>query len=457
MSKKNLKKITPDSRNKLIGLVNKTAEFVVSGSTPTDALVKAAGTQQYSPEFILRAAEAYNGAAHLHHFKQAALDTRGDSFDLVDGHQVLRDLIDKDQIEKAASIESVDLFSDDIYYFSTPEMDVEETQKQASSVPHPAVDLKDLIVSARKLDEQEKLAESQIRESLLNDLHDFGNRVSVTKKAFEKLPSTERIKIGSELIYQYGVDATPAAVSLCSMDEADCIKISNIEGIKFRATSSKDIKEAFEIFDTFTSCQEGFKELANKQAEHYINMLERTRAIDSLLGIDNSPKVSAGKVDSVSENSDYGDINNLVSTKQSAVPAILGKSLIYHGVGDVLNESPTDGRGSLEGFQADGLQALLDPAFLQEAKEIEVATKMKQVLKDPVISSHPPRAIEEALHEIQALAPNAVIYTPLLRAMLRKRLESEGRLDDFEVNQLLSTDTALANRDVPSDIFPVSE
>ena len=71
-----------------------------------------------------------------------------------------------------------------------------------------------------------------------------------------------------------------------------------------------------------------------------------------------------------------------------------------------------------------------------------------------MIGSHSPREIEEALAEISTMAPNALNYEPLLRAMLRKRLESEGRLDDYEISQLLDTDIKVMGRDTPSQLFP---
>lgn len=458
MSSEPLKNITPDSRNKLVGLVNKTAEFVVSGNTPTEALVKAAGSQQYTPEFILRAAEAYNGAAHLHHFKQAAADNRGDTFDLVDGHQVLRDLIANDQIEKASNTEPTDLFSDSRYYFELPTPQGVETSKQASSVPSAKIDFKDLISSTRKLNEKEKVAEEQARQNTIAALTHLQEITDKTKQAFCDLELRELTKIGSELLYTHGLEAAPVARTLCDMSYDDCVKIAEHTGTSFRAQQTPEIEQALEVLDAYTSCQSRFSTLADKQASHYINSIERAEAINSILGIDPSPRINTEKIASIEESSpESSDLNDLISPiKRSVVAQSVRSGLVHKGLNSILPNSPSGGSdtGRLEDYQLQGLRSVLDPAFLQEVKEIEIATKMKNILNDPVISSHPPRAIEEALAEVQSLAPNAVIYEPLLRAMLRKRLESEGRLDDLEISQLLGTDIQLAGRDVPSTIFP---
>ena len=68
-----LKHISPENKERLVQLVNKTASYVNGGMEPTDALVKAAGEGDYPSDYVLRAAEAYNGAAHLAYFKSAGL------------------------------------------------------------------------------------------------------------------------------------------------------------------------------------------------------------------------------------------------------------------------------------------------------------------------------------------------------------------------------------------------
>ncbi len=459
MSNNKLTKITPESRNQLIRLVNKTAELVVAGDTPTDALVKAANNQQYSPEFILRAAEAYNGAAHLQHFKSAALDERGNTFDIVDGRKVLKDLIATNQIEKTSSTESVDLFSDDRYYFE-PILPTYPMQKAASSVPTPKVDLKDIIASARKLTEQEKLAEEQARQTLLDSFRVLETKVSSAVKALGNLETAELTKVGSELAYTYGLAGFPVAVSMCKMTPEDCVKLATQTNIVFRSVETPEIKKACEVVDACEDCHKYALELGTKQADLYVNSLERTEALNSLLGIDTEVAVDSEKIaNNNKETPNKGDLNNLNMKQALNAPSAVAGTLVFKGMDSVYNPiNEVSNRAFSPAPQADsqlrGIQALLDPAFLREVKEIEMATVMKKILQDPIISTHSPRAIEEALYELQSLAPQATIYEPLLRAMLRKRLESEGRLDDVEINQLVDIDAKLQNRDVPDDLFP---
>jgi len=46
--------------------------------------------------------------------------------------------------------------------------------------------------------------------------------------------------------------------------------------------------------------------------------------------------------------------------------------------------------------------------------------------------------IEQALAEINAIAPTAAKHESLLRSMLRRRLESGQQIDDFSLNQMLT-------------------
>ena len=451
-----LKKITPDSRGQLIGLVNKTAELVVGGATPTEALVKAAGDQNYSPEFVLRAAEAYNGAAHLQHFKAAALDSRGDSFDLVDGRQVLRDLIANKNITKAASVDSADFFSDSRYYFDVPANNT-PMQKAAASVPAAKVDFKDVITNTRKLEDKEKVAEETARQALLTSFETLDTKLSTLRKKLSNLDPSELTKVGSELVYTYGLPAFSTAVSLCGMTVEDCTKMATSSDRKFRSISTEEIKAAFDLVDACEVCHTNQYILAEKQADIYTNTIERTRATNLFLGISDEPHIDADKIAATTDAGDLNDINTKAAvnlTGSVAGTAIFrGMDSIYNPVGEVTGRMGHPGNKS--DAQLAGIQSLLDPAFLQEVKEVEMATMMKKILQDPIISTHSPRAIEEALYEVQSIAPQATTYEPLLRSMLRKRLEAGGQFDDVEINQLLDVDAKIEKRDVPDDLFPV--
>ena len=466
MSNSNFKKISPDSRNKLIGLVNKTAEFVNSGHTPTDALVKAASLgDQYEPEFILRAAEAYNGAAHLSHFEKASSESRGDSFSLVDGHQVLRDLIANKKVARETKVDQVDFFSDDRTYFTLPmyEKAAEAQEKRAYSAPPAPVGLKEIIEGARKLDEKEKLAIDLARGEAQQALKDLDSLTKEVKKSFASLPASELTKIGSLLVNNHGKDAAIVANSLCGLSTEEGIKIAEYTGRAYFVADTEETKTASEVYVAYENCNRKFEDLAQKQADHYINSLERKEAVNEFLGLDNTPEVNTEKIAEVKE-TPVDDLNDLMgdASKEAAgviAPAV-SYNLIHRGMDSVLNPvgretSRASETSSLEDYQLQGLRALMDPAFLKETKSIETAVNLKKILgQDPVIGSHSPREIEEALAEISTMAPNALNYEPLLRAMLRKRLESEGRLDDYEISQLLDTDIKVMGRDTPSQLFP---
>ena len=221
-----------------------------------------------------------------------------------------------------------------------------------------------------------------------------------------------------------------------------------------------ETKQATELLEAYVDCNAKFEDLATKQADHYTNSLERVAATNEFLGIESRKDIDTEKISETQAPTPVTDINDLIHTEKKAagiIPISIGSNLVHRGMSGMLDPQQGGAKndGSLEDYQLQGLRALMDPAFLEETKSIETAVNMKKILgQDSVIASHSPREIEEALSEIQTMAPNAVNYEPLLRAMLRKRLESEGRLDDYEIGQLVDTDIKIQGRDTPSQLFP---
>lgn len=68
------------------------------------------------------------------------------------------------------------------------------------------------------------------------------------------------------------------------------------------------------------------------------------------------------------------------------------------------------------------------------------------LMNDPVISGYDPEEVASAFNEVSELSPSVVANSAALRASLRKRLES-GELADFDVKQLVEMDKLRAERD----------
>ncbi len=441
---KKVTKMSPESRSQLVGLVNKTAEYVADGHNPTDALVKAGSEGSYPPDYIYRAAEAYNGAAHLNHLKQAGYEARGDSFNLADGKEALIQILgSRPETDKQAYF--VDLFSDDTRYFEelTP-----ERAKAASSDHLPSITVKQAVDNSERLRDIEARGVDKTKEKLSEVVDALKDTLRLARYQVSTADPVRVNKMASEFLTFNDADAADIILETTSMPSEEVQKLSSFD---FAAVKPED-----ELYSTLDNCLllkraalDIHQDLATKEAEHYCNSLERAELVYDLLGVEK--KATPGfDFDSIPVEGEADDLNKLLS-KEASLLTGLGA-----GVGAGLTTSTLDKaedahkKDTEDGglAQTQGLKSLLDPAFLEEAQRIELAKKMHSVLRDPVIASSGASAqeIQEALYELTAMAPSAKQYVPLLRSMLRRRLESRDRLDPFDISQILTTNQSLQGR-----------
>ena len=436
---KKVTKMSPESRNRLVGLVNKTAEYVAEGLQPTEALAKAGSVEQYPPDYIYRAAESYNGAAHLQHFKSANYEARGDSFNLADGKEALTQILGA-RADTPKEAEYVDTVGDDRRYFEDLVPDRDKASSVSESVA--SITTKEALDNAERLRDTElrsidKSTEklSEIKDALRDTLRHAKYQVSISDPVHVN-------KIASEFLTINGVDAADIVSEVTAMSFDEAVKLA---GFEFGISQPDD-----ELFSTLEDClllkragSDTRYELGVKEADHYCNSSERAELIYEILGVQ---KKATPNFDFDSIPVEGYDLNQLPTKSAFIGSAMVAANTLNSFKG---TNTPAKSTGDAdEPAQVAGLKSLLDPAFIEEIQRIELAKKMQQVLRDPVIeaSASNPQEIEEALQELTAIAPSAVNYTPLLRSMLRRRLESKDRIDQYDISQLLTTDQALKNR-----------
>lgn len=78
----------------------------------------------------------------------------------------------------------------------------------------------------------------------------------------------------------------------------------------------------------------------------------------------------------------------------------------------------------------------------------------KLLKSDPIIAKQPAPEIQKAIREVISIAPTASDYEPLLRSMLRRRLEAGEQIDDFTLNQMISMDDAIRERKSKMTVVP---
>lgn len=93
------------------------------------------------------------------------------------------------------------------------------------------------------------------------------------------------------------------------------------------------------------------------------------------------------------------------------------------------------------------VQQLEDPEHENKIRAISTQAMLHDLMSsDPVISAHDPDDVMSAYNDIVQLAPRAADQRMLMQTMLRKNLE-QGRLDQFDMSQMLDMDDKLNRRD----------
>lgn len=409
------KQITPENKERLMTLVNKVASYVREGVEPTDALTKAASEGDYPADYILRAAEAYNGAAHLSHFKAAARDERGNSFPLADGYEATRRVM-----EKAAELQTnvqhdefAYLKESKSYFAAKIEDDFLFAEKQAS-----APTLNTLMKQASVLENQEKLAVANAQLAYSNACESLARSIEAFHDKTANATAHRRAYWAKELLERHGKEALDVISLATRVTGAECEKIAS-QTVGIYSLGVEYIDDLDGIVRNYKQAAQFGEKLAQAECDSYVNKLERDRLMDELAVVKKS------------------FFNGIESTLEKAENA--------------LGVDKTDPKV----IEQEAIKAIADPRYLAESNNIDKALMLNKLLKtDEIIAKHPAPEINQALQEIYAIAPTAAKYEPLMRAMLRKRLESGEQIDDFSLNQMIAMDEKMRDNTKELRIAP---
>lgn len=399
------KQISLENKEKLMGLVSKVADYVKGGMDPTEALTKAASDADCPTDYILRAAEAYNGAAHLSHFKQASRDERGNSFPLADGYEAINRIMNKVAFQPV-SIEQDDLaYAKEAksYFDSSIEDSFLFSEKQAAG---PTVD--NLIKQASIIESKENLAIANARLSYNQACESLAQDIRLFRSKTANHTHHRRSHWARESLERHGKEALDVISLATGVTGSECEKLAQ-DKVGYYSLGETYLNELDSIVRSYNLANTLHEKMATAEADHFINKAEREKLLNEACGY----------------------------TKKSFNPlGLIQEAATYQSPFLGIEEAPAN-----TSIQRSALEALSDPKYLAQSKNIEKALLLNELIKqDDIISKHPAQEINMALEEIYAIAPTAAEYKPLMRAMLRKRLESGEQIDDFSLNQMVAMD-----------------
>ena len=409
---KDLKHISSDNKEKLVSLINKTASLVNSGVDPTDALVKVASEGEYPPDYVLRAAEAYNGAAHLAYFKSASLDERGNSFLLVDGQEALNRIVNSvDPGNKVAEHVGLSYLSEEQSFFDTDMDDsfVFGQQKKAA-----APDFYELQKVAASLDKRERLNIEVLKGRYNSACDSLADGIRKFQEKTASVSTHRKTHWAREMLEKHGSDASAIISLATNVSPDDCVKLAE-DRIGFFSLGLQEIGSLDSLVQANNQTNHLYSKLAQAEHDHYVNSIERSNLLNKAAGL-SLP------------------ITEPLESKLKNVITSEGDSEAAH-------------QGALE--------SLLDPEFVDQVNRIDNVMLVHKLMRtDPIIGSRKPNEIEQAVSEIYSIATSAAKSEPLLRSMLRRRLEAGQQIDDFSLNQMLSMEEKIRNAKREYTLYP---
>lgn len=404
-----LKHITSENKERLVNLINKTASFVNSGMTPTDALVKAASNDEYPPEFIMRAAEAYNGAAHLAYFKSASIEDRGNSFLLADGEKALKQILNSVDVKNkiAENMSFAYVSESQSFLDSQPIDDSFLMSSKAASNKLPSFD--ELQRAATVLSKNEKLSVEILRNRYNEACEGLANSIKYFKEKVAGVSSYRKTHWARETIEKHGKDIIDVVSLATGVTGKDCEKLAE-DRVGYFSLGIEELNSLDNIVKNYNQTALLNSKLAQAEHDAYVNNLERTSLLNDAAGVRKKAALSINPEEAIGK----------------MVPG---------------------SEQTREDIQRGALDSLADPDFVDQITRIDNALNIHKLMKtDPIVGGHSPKDIEEALGEIYSIAPIASKQTPLLRSMLRRRLEAGDQIDDFSLNQMLAMEEKMRDQ-----------
>lgn len=431
-----------EAEARIMGAIEKTVDLVNAGALPNDAIVKVAQDAQLKPGEINMLVHAYNtGRTTQQRQTGEGVFEKAADFDLADPSAVL-EVIYPSKVKTAAEIARESVISSD--YRISPRWALArkaEAEKQASCpavtpmvaakpAPLPTDEtyqfkLATAVVNRAKLDgEEARRVKSAAYDRLVARLDDIG-------QYFQTLGS---VPFGW-FRKQAGLLHGQRGEQLCEL-LAERQPILNKQANDGRVRPSRG-----QAFDLFTAALAQLDDFAEKHAayETLRPSLEK-KANEALLPF------APARPRSVFSDEPVKSANLWGSPFSQNVAGGYGKSII-DSIANSVSAPNTDAVNSV-------LKDLTDPQHEADMRNIRLQSTLQDLMTtDPIISGYPADQVSTGFDEINQMAPRLAEQPAALRAALGKYLQ-QGRLADFDIDQMLGSENKLKQRDeVPGASF----
>lgn len=454
--------ISPAQERVLLGALKGAIVDVNGGADPNEAIAKHASANGLTPEFACRMVEAYNTTKTLRHYKDNDGEKRADTFDLADRQKVL-DAMYKPTTKSA---EVVVQYNDPAFFnFNTaPEIPSEGVEKAAAYLLNTNI--------------ADRTGLSTIRKNVLEDTRGMLEKVAIARDEGRML-----LKHAKETVAKVAFDL---AESFRTPDHVPFIELEK----RAWSTYGDPCKAAMDIVWSMIpeKLQQREKRADARPAtplvmDHNINF----QLVRQLMEAVDAAKQAYVSNESINTNADKIEgklgkqANALAMRKQSAnteeTSEQAGKRLRdmpRPGSGpsgeqrsmfadpDALRKGIEGGAGggpdpidaasggaissikAMAGYIGDTppeAEPILTPEHEARLRMVKAKLMLNNFISnDPVLSGYPTEDVFNAYNELSSTVPGLATNPLMMRTLLAKSLQTEGRLDPLEIKNLLETE-----------------
>lgn len=456
-------KLTQETEDKLLRVIDKTAALVDEGMTPDDAVIKAAMAQGLRPGDIEPVVHAYNTGRTLRQRADGEdIFSKVADFQLANLDNILTRLY-PEAVEKAASVATDTVVSPE--YGISPQSMLERKsrwEKRAADVDWRIMDGKEIPAAPPLAKEDDAYQRVQVKMASLKQAAEESRRKAAS--AFDQMGKTfmelsdyfrrtdakpipvvkEAVMVmhgdKGERIFDELIKVSPSLMKLANHREGSSL-LGTVGQYRFKE-SADTIDCTAEPFPLVAQLIQDIQTHNRLKAAAAVSLETYEKEAAELMAPFCSPAVSSSILGTSSE-------------EQEKTANILDGPLRTLGAYSIVNNTmlqPIAKR--LKGPSADeeaqkAMESLNDPAHESQLRAINAQSTLQDLMSnDDVISSYSPEQVANAYNDIVQISPSVADQRMLIQSLLRKQLQQDT-LDTFEQDQLLGFEDKLRKQQNP--------
>lgn len=434
-----MKKITPQTEQKLMRVLEKVAELTTAGDSPSTAIIKA-GSGVLRPGEVELVVRAYNvGKTNCQRETGSDILEKTAAFELADSDVVSAALFPT-TVKTAAQHMLATAVSAD-YSQSACSVARQIKAAQTARTAWPAA-------PAMEKQAHERL-DTKSRTRQLGDLQRATRDYEVKRAAHRQavLTLTQAVDAFGDCFRVAGAPAQSTVKSAASRLHGDAVVqgvfdsmyvsqpgLANIPSAKLPTTKIAASHPVLRAFERVLVCAEDCRIKAAACAAAVPLMAEKQAAFKPV-----PPQHVFG--DSILDTV----IEKKADEKQAFLPTLgdMSKKL-QSGFADMreLGDRRTDPEPAVN----KALYELTDPDHEEQLRQLQAQTSFQELMaRDPVLQGYNPNQLADVYGHITQAAPNLATQPVALQPLLRKQLE-QGHMDTFDVNDMIKLNNNLQDR-----------